>query len=173
MINRGLAIDISLLAVVIALHVTKKDKNLELAVLAILFAHVIMTTDAITQSPVSKKIGLDRLGSSKFVLGTEKSRGPTIEVAEADALDLDDSLVPPVNLDNAVANIDLTVNDEVVIAEPPLTHNTGDGEFERMFSVPKQASVTSVDVLPQNSIDANGKLADARTSFYKELFPNN
>ena len=42
----GLAVDISLLAVLIALHLTKKNKNLELVVMALLFSHIIMTTEA-------------------------------------------------------------------------------------------------------------------------------
>lgn len=43
--NTSLAIDISLLAVLVALHATKKNKNLELVVLALLFSHLIMTTE--------------------------------------------------------------------------------------------------------------------------------
>lgn len=44
--NGGLAVDISLLAVLIALHATRKNKHLELVVMALLFSHVIMTTEA-------------------------------------------------------------------------------------------------------------------------------
>lgn len=45
MTDISLAVDISLLAVLIALHATKKDKNLELVVMALLFSHIIMTTE--------------------------------------------------------------------------------------------------------------------------------
>ena len=59
----GLAVDISLLAVLIALHVTKKNKNLELVVMALLFSHIIMTTEAfLMRSPeegVDKEVDKD------------------------------------------------------------------------------------------------------------------
>lgn len=42
----SLALDVSLLAVLIALHVTRKNKSLELVVMALLFSHIIMTTEA-------------------------------------------------------------------------------------------------------------------------------
>lgn len=42
----NLALDVSLLAVLIALHVTRKNKSLELVVMALLFSHVILTTEA-------------------------------------------------------------------------------------------------------------------------------
>ena len=47
--NTSLAIDISLLAVLVALHTTRKNKNLELVVLALLFSHLIMTTELFSQ----------------------------------------------------------------------------------------------------------------------------
>lgn len=46
--DMSLAVDISLLAVLIALHATKKDKNMELVVMALLFSHIIMTTEFFT-----------------------------------------------------------------------------------------------------------------------------
>ena len=79
--NTCFAIDISLLAVLVALHATKKNKNLELVVLALLFSHLIMTTDFFS------KVGdeMEEVGAVRAVSVIDKARAANASLGSADA----------------------------------------------------------------------------------------
>ena len=109
--NKDLMIDISLLAIVIALHLTNKDKNLELVVMGLLLAHLIITMSGIKigmpsdTSGTSDNLGSSKVGSSKVGVaklentvatgkntnnGSGTTRGEVITTKEISKLDLND-----------------------------------------------------------------------------------
>lgn len=111
--NTSLAFDISLLAVLVALHTTKKNKNLELVVLALLFSHLIMTTELF----------------SKHV------EDETDEVDEVEEMN-------PVGAVRAVSVIDeaRAANEtraSIGVNESPKPQSVSDGEFDRMNTTQK------------------------------------
>lgn len=127
----GLAVDISLLAVLIALHATKKNNNLELVVMALLFAHLIMTTEAFSMTP-SEEVYEEVVGVVKDV------KDEVNEVNEVKS-----SNKSKVKSSNKSSN---------------KTKSVSDGGFDRAFqNIPTEVNLD---------------LAKARTSFFKEMFPN-
>lgn len=78
-----LAIDISLLAVLVALHATKKNKNLELVVLALLFSHLIMTTELF--SKVEDE--MEEVGAVRAVSVIDKARAANASLGSASSAD--------------------------------------------------------------------------------------
>ena len=108
--NKGLMIDISLLAIVIALHLTNKDKNLELIVMGLLLAHLIITMSGIrigmpessesSESSETPRVGSSRVGVAKLdntvatgkgnKNGSGTTRGEVITTQEISKLDLND-----------------------------------------------------------------------------------
>lgn len=149
--NSCLAVDISLLAVLIALHATKKNKNIELVVMALLFSHVIMTTELFSKLPFvdsdtdnavdtdSELVDASTLGVAATSLGTEEA-------------DRQEEQTTPKHKKEELKDRRKSVSD---------------GEFDRMTSVTPTRRVS-----PNDSSEANVDLAKARTSFFAELFPN-
>lgn len=176
--KKGLVIDISLLAIVIALHMTNKDKNLQLVVMALLLAHLITTMSGITigKKPDPVNPETSNLGSGQNN-GSGTTRGDVITARETSTLDLNDDFEFVPKRERASSNGFLgtaEVNFETkekpkVLPVPNLTKSVSDGGFNRSFSQPKQTSRTTVDVLPKSGSEANSKLADARTSFFERM----
>ena len=184
--DKGLMIDVSLLAIIIALHVTNKDKNLELVVMALLLAHLVITMSGVpsllenskpedskpedskpeNSKPEDSKPEDSKPENSKpngknssFTLGSNGSGATRGEVvtAETSKLDLNDEFVftPKTKLGNTKVH--------------ETRGSISDGNFQRMFTLPKEASKTSVNVLPKSGKEANSKLADAKSNFFNML----
>lgn len=115
MSSGGLAVDISLLAVLIALHATKKNKNLELVVMALLFSHIIMTTEAFLMMSNPEEVHED--------VKVEEE-----EDVEEDVEEVHDDELDPVG----------AVNSNV----KPNAKSVSDGEFDRAFqNIPAEVNL--------------------------------
>lgn len=149
--NSCLAVDISLLAVLIALHATKKNKNIELVVMALLFSHVIMTTELFSKLPF---VDTDTDTDNTVDTGSDLEDASTLGVAATslgtEEVDRQEEQTTPKH--NLLKDRRKSVSD---------------GEFDRMTSVTPTRRVS-----PNDSSEANVDLAKARTSFFAELFPN-
>lgn len=125
------SIDVCLIAVILAMHVTKKDQNLKLLLIALMVAHIVFTTESLLPSP------------SKAVEPTDE---PT---------------------DSSDARNKASDSDDIV-PRPVGANGVSSSGFSRQFSSPDQLSRTH-DILPASSRGANGKLVDARTSFFSDI----
>lgn len=157
MMNRGgLAVDISLLAVLIALHATRKNKNLELVVMALLFSHIIMTTEAFGFEDEAEELdGEDGVDGVDEQEGLEPGEVENVENVELDKDEVSDE-VSALGATRTSVKISETTQDQ--------RKSVSDGEFDRMAF----AARTSSNV-PR---EANLELAKSRSSFFEELFPN-
>ena len=142
----NLYIDVSLLAIALSMHITKRDRRIVLFVLVALFIHILLTSD----------------GSPFNILDQEDEQ-------EALGAPEDEGLENLPTLDEIIDHIEPVVVEE----EKGFTHEdfvkstVSSGVFGRQISTP-QNMLTST-IFPQNSKDANGKLADARGSFFNSL----
>lgn len=148
----SLAVDVSLLAVLIALHVTEKNKNFELVIMALLFSHLIMTTELFFSKLPSTETTFDVMD------------------VDQDTPDLPDLVTgtPSGSRDNSNDNI----RDVVDVPSPTIDQSSvgkgvSDGGFDRVTRVSPTTRYSA-----NNSSEANVSLAKARTSFFAELFPN-
>ncbi|CAM9104314.1 unnamed protein product [Sphacelaria rigidula] len=141
-----LAVDISLLAVLIALHATKKNKNLELVVMALLFSHLIMTTelflkdaDAGDAADAGADAG-DAGDAGEEALGAVRAISTFTALQDAKERE-----------NNSSSGSSSTTN---------LRKSVSDREFERMtHNVATQKTHTKEE------------RAKSRSSFFQELFP--
>ena len=185
--KKGLAIDISLLAIVIALHITDKDKNLELVVMALLLTHLIVTMSGVQIPGLSNEnktaVGASKLDKTVTTNSNTKdnnnsgtTRGEVITTRETSKLDLNDEFkfVPRErsSSDGQLGQAQINIPKKAPQKEDPVFRKSvSDSGFIRAFSVPKQTSQTSVDILlPSSGTEANAKIADARTSFFDKIF---
>lgn len=148
----NLAIDVSLLAIILGLYVTKNDRNLILLLMCCLFAHVSLTSDD---------------GDNENVVEAEPELEPEPELeAGADREAEPDALGAAANGVRAIVH---DGDDATTPVQPPDHFKTtlSSGVFDRQLSTP-QTNLTST-VFPATSIEANGKLASARGSFFEAL----
>ena len=134
-------IDFSLLAVLFALQLTNnpKTQNFKLAIIALLFSHVIITSGSKEQ---------------KQPLGADKKIEP-VDQTEQVPNEYDE--VP-----NETENVIPT--EEVKIVRK----NVSDGEFDRNFSVPPGSKLLS-GPNPVVTNDTNERLSKARTNFWSNI----
>ncbi|ACH46874.1 unknown [Feldmannia species virus] len=96
--DREMVIDIALLAILVALNVSGKDsthsQNLQLIVMALLFAHVVMTTDLHPRGKPPGPFSNEKCETSRDKLGTprrqDSSRVDPRIIAKARASYFDD-----------------------------------------------------------------------------------
>lgn len=148
----NLAVDVSLLAIILGLYVTKNDRNLILLLMCCLFAHVSLTSDN---------------NDDEYVVEAEPEPEPKAE-AEPDP----EPEPEPDALGAAASGVGAIVSDgdgATTPVQPPDHFKTtlSSGVFDRQLSTP-QTNLTST-VFPATSIEANGKLASARGSFFEAL----
>lgn len=122
------SVDVVLLAMVIALHVTRKDQNLKLLLVLLLVVHVVATTRAASPDTAAYQSGG----------GDDTRHSESAAIVEA------------------------------LGAAKATTRTARSAEFDRQLNSPAQLSRTH-DVLPTSSYGANKKLADSRTSFYRDI----
>lgn len=147
--NGNLAIDVSILAVMVAMYVTKQDDKMIVILMVCLMSHMFITKD-------------DHLDSD----GTDVEIYNHVNVVDR----------TPVEIENLGTSGDETpLENEKVIVEPmtkPVSlkqqsKTVSNGVFDRQLSTP-QTNFTS-SIFPNTSSEANGKLAEARGSFFKSL----
>lgn len=144
----NISIDVSLLAIVLAMYFTKQDDRIILILVAALVAHILMTSD---DEEYAEHLGMD--------LG-------------AGAEDLDETSVEEQGPDEEPP---LVVPEDVIAPEQkkeftPKEHfktTVSSGVFDRSISTPQTQTTSSV--FPRSSQEANGKLANARGSFFESL----
>lgn len=146
----NLAVDVSLLAIILGLYVTKNDRNLILLLMCCLFAHVSLTSDNNDDDDVVK---------------AESESEPESE-AEPEPEPEPNALGAAASGVGAIVSVG---DDATTLVQPPDHFKTtlSSGVFDRQLSTP-QTNLTST-VFPATSIEANGKLASARGSFFEAL----
>lgn len=137
----------SLLAIILGLYVTRNDRNLIL-LMCCLFAHVSLTSE---NSDEYFETEADTLGAAKADYNDEDTEGEEEQEAEEETA--------------VVAGGD-------AISHPPrppdhFKTTLSSGVFDRQLNTP-QTNLTST-VFPATSVEANGKLASARGSFFEAL----
>lgn len=156
MFEPNLSIDISLLGIILGLYATKNDKNLILLLICVLFAHVLMTNDDDDNNfanLLADNVSEDD-GSNDINVVSRPEDASLGVGAATDAIDIDTNATSPL----PVVGNDNTDNFKTTVSS---------GVFDRQLSTP-QTNLTST-VFPATSIEANGKLASARGSFFKSL----
>ena len=150
MFEPNLSIDVSLLAIILGLYATKNDRNLILVLICFLFAHVLLTNDD------------DCIDDED--LSTDEKRSFYNDASTVVAHDFDD-VSDDVGV--AAAAAPDVVETPQTFATDSFKSTVSSGVFDRQLSTP-QTNLTST-VFPATSVEANGKLASARGSFFKSL----
>jgi hypothetical protein len=150
--NGNLSIDVSILAVMLAMYITKQDDKMIIGLMLVLVSHLFITMD-------------DHLYEDEDDIQIQNSFNVVDQdfqnVIEVEKLGVTEDETP--------------VEQKKVIVEPvstPVSFNqrsktVSNGVFSRQLSTP-QTNLTS-SIFPKSSSEANGKLADARGSFFKSL----
>jgi len=142
-------VDISLLAILFALHFTRNPKaqNFKLGVLFLLFSHVIITSKN-CHLPVKQPVKLETLG---------------MDNDEDEDEDDSEEVIDEVNeIPNETANV-IKVEDI-----PDVRKSVSDGKFDRNFSVPPGSKILS-NPNPIVSDNTNERLSNARTNFWSGI----
>ena len=145
MFEPNLSIDVSLLAIILGLYATKNDRNLILVLICILFTHVLLTNDedcADDEDSMDERRSIDDDAST---------------VVAHDSDDVGVAAAAPIS----------AVETPQTFATDNFKTTVSSGVFDRQLSTP-QTNLTST-VFPATSVEANGKLASARGSFFKSL----
>lgn len=154
--NGNLSIDVSILAVMLAMYITKQDDKMILGLMLVLVSHLFITMD-------------DHLYEDEDEDENDIQIENNFNVVDQDF----ENVTEVENL--GVAEDETPVEEKEVIVEPvptPVSLNqqsktVSNGVFSRQLSTP-QTNLTS-SIFPKSSSEANGKLADARGSFFKSL----
>ena len=154
MFEPSLSFDVSLLAIILGLYATRNDRNLILILICVLFGHVLLTGEDDEDGGHFENLVADDSSSSGHV--ESESEGGVVATDEALG-------APTANVDaeakaTSVPDTDRTDSFKTTVSS---------GVFDRQLSTP-QTNLTST-VFPATSIEANGKLASARGSFFKSL----
>jgi hypothetical protein len=151
--NGNLSIDVSILAVMLAMYITKQDDKMIIGLMLVLVSHLFITMDDHLYEDEDDV----QIQNSFNVVGDQDFQN----IIEVEKLGVTEDETP--------------VEQKKVIVEPvstPVSLNqqsktVSNGVFSRQLSTP-QTNLTS-SIFPKSSSEANGKLADARGSFFKSL----
>lgn len=151
--NGNLSIDVSILAVMLAMYITKQDDKMIIGLMLVLVSHLFITMDDHLYEDEDDV----QIQNSFNVVGDQDFEN----IIEVEKLGVTEDETP--------------VEQKKVIVEPvstPVSLNqqsktVSNGVFSRQLSTP-QTNLTS-SIFPKSSSEANGKLADARGSFFKSL----
>jgi hypothetical protein len=151
MIEPNFSIDVSLLAIILGLYATRNDRNLILILICVLFAHVSLTTN-------DTGFGDDSSIERENAVADAETHGSVSivadETSQAETTDVRAGLgSAPAHKTNGV--------------EDSFKTTVSSGVFDRQLSTP-QTNLTDT-IFPSTSVEANGKLASARGSFFKSL----
>ena len=138
----NISIDVSLLAIVLAMYFTNQDDRMTLILMVALITHVLLTSGGDNEDLRHPYLGAQPVGAQP--VGAQ-----------------------PVGAQPVGAQL---VGAQPVGAQPSVDHvktTVSSGVFERNISTP-QTNFTS-SIFPSTSQEANGKLADSRGSFFEAL----
>ena len=145
----SLPIDVSLLAILFAIHATStgnKNQNLKMAVLVLLIAHVLFTSKGM-YGEQQKPMALGHAINDEIDEIIEEEQEET--VVELDIPNESDNVIEPAEIK--------TVRKSV-----------SNSEFVRNFSVPTESAVLS-NPNPVVSDDLNERMAGSRTNFFSDI----
>lgn len=145
-----ISVDISLLAILFALHFAgnPKTQNFKLLILVVLFAHVVFTSN-----------GLYSDKEEVLPLGMENTADEEGE-EEFEIVDKYEDEIP-----NETENVITGQN------VPIVRKNASNGEFNRNFSTPSKSAVL-YSPNPVVSNDVNSNLARSRNKFFSDILYN-
>ena len=151
----NISIDVSLLAIALAMYFTKQDNRMILLLIAALVSHVIITSDFQEDNDeYSRQVYLVGAGAED----SENPGDPEIEEEQEGNVTED-----PFGTDQEPEPI----GEDVLTPNRQFKTTVSSGVFERTISTP-QTQLTSA-IFPSSSSEANGKLANARGSFFETL----
>ena len=162
----NISIDVSLLAIALAMYFTKQDNRMILVLVAALVSHVIITSDF--EGPTnghSRRVYLVGTGAEDLEDlddsdDLDKSEDPEVEEEQEESTEvMEDSL----DTDQGPEPIE----EDFLTPKKQFKTTVSSGVFERTISTP-QTQLTSA-IFPSSSSEANGKLANARGSFFETL----
>lgn len=152
----NISIDVSLLAIVLAMYFTKQDDRMILVLVAILVTHILMTSDEDYMGNYGGELGMGAEDEEESPSEEQPNEEPLL-VSQKDSTPLEQEK-------------------ETVPKEPfpkpftPREHfktTVSSGVFDRNISTPQTRTTSSI--FPKTSEEANGKLANARGSFFESL----
>lgn len=160
----NISIDVSLLAIVLAMYFTKQDNRMILVLVAALVSHVIITSDFDEHNDYSRDMYRVGAGGAR----SEDEEDIDDHEEQEESLDVTNVTEGPASTEDTVETPAL-VNPERDTITPRKQFKTtvSSGVFERTISTP-QTQLTSA-IFPSSSSEANGKLANARGSFFETL----
>ena len=138
----NISIDVSLLAIVLAMYFTNQDDRMTLILMVALITHVLLTSGGDNEDLRHPYLGAQPVGAQP--VGAQPVGAQPVGAQPVGA--------QPVGAQPSVDHVKTTVSS---------------GVFERNISTP-QTNFTS-SIFPSTSQEANGKLADSRGSFFEAL----
>lgn len=155
----NISIDVSLLAIVLAMYFTKQDNRMILVLVAALVSHVIITSEIDEHNDDSTQIYHVGAGTG----GSDDQGGPV------DVTGVTEDTSSPGDTEETITHITPERDTFLSTITPKKQFKTtvSSGVFERTISTP-QTQLTSA-IFPSSSSEANGKLANARGSFFETL----
>lgn len=155
----NISIDVSLLAIVLAMYFTKQDNRMILVLVAALVSHVIITSDFDEHNDYPRN--MYRVGAG--VKGSEDEEHTEDQEEQEESLNVTDVTVDPDSQEDTVEKQER----DTLTPKKQFKTTVSSGVFERKISTP-QTQLTSA-IFPSSSSEANGKLANARGSFFETL----
>lgn len=149
----NISIDVSLLAIVLAMYLTKQDNRMILILVTVLISHVLMTSDYEDDHRDSHNI---------MILGAKND-----EPGEESEIDQEITENVETIIDPAMSETSPVMNDTGLTPVEQFKTTVSSGVFERNISTPQTQFTSSI--FPKTSLEANGKIADSRGSFFKSL----
>ena len=148
----NISIDVSLLAIVLAMYFTNQDDRMTLILMVALITHVLLTSGGDNEDLRHPYLGAQPVGAQP--VGAQPVGAQPVGAQPVGAQPVGAQLVgaQPVGAQPSVDHVKTTVSS---------------GVFERNISTP-QTNFTS-SIFPSTSQEANGKLADSRGSFFEAL----
>ena len=161
MFEPNISIDVSLLAIILGSYATKNNRNLTLLLICLLFAHVLLTNekeeDDLSADETETETETETENENDEEEGEEEDQKAVGAASAAGA----------VGAVGAVGSVSAETAQNTVPVPQAYKSTVSAGVFDRQLSTP-QTNLTST-VFPSTSVEANGKLASARGSFFKSL----
>lgn len=148
----NLAIDVGLLAAMLGIYFTKKDDRIIIILMVILVSHMLITKD----DHLYEDEEINQINIVDDSFDEDENLGATTDGFSAEQVS---TTVEPATSTHP------GISDTTSLKQRANT--VSNGVFGRQLSTP-QTNFTS-SVFPRTSLEANGKLADARGSFFKSL----
>ena len=156
--NGNLALDVSILAVMIAMYMTKQDDKFIIFLMVGLVSHMLITKD---DHLYDEETEVDILNRIHIIDKSIENLDTTEDIQDVEEVTQIEETDESENLGTSIKPITSAVS----LNQQSKT--VSNGVFGRQLSTP-QTNLTS-SIFPKTSSEANGKLADSRGSFFKSL----